>query len=337
MLVGRVVAGLRGAERRDLERLGAEWTWTSRKRRPMMKARRNSGFTCSGVASVAMSKSLGSMPSSRSRTAPPTMNALKPASCSLRVTSSAPRDSWSRRIGWSRGRRRAVARGLLARQQAGDQAADHRAAGGAVRDGADVGGRRRGGGAGRRAAAVGVSDGAMIARGPRPAATRPARGPAIVQGRPPGGSAAASAGRRRPSSAAPAGCGPRQHQFEPRGGDRLAHADRRVARPQARRRRRSRAPGGRASDVAEIDAGPQRRELRRPSGCPRPGPSTSWAACAAGRRSVPAARRRRSARPAPRCRGPAGRPGRTGDVESRPASACPSRPPKTGRARRTAC
>ena len=40
--------------------------------RPMMIARRNSGFTCSGRASVAMSKSLGVMPSSRSRTAPPT-------------------------------------------------------------------------------------------------------------------------------------------------------------------------------------------------------------------------------------------------------------------------
>ena len=48
-----------------------------------MNARRNSGFTCSGVASVAMSKSLGVMPSSRSRTAPPTMNALKPASLQL--------------------------------------------------------------------------------------------------------------------------------------------------------------------------------------------------------------------------------------------------------------
>jgi len=54
-------------------------------RSPMTNARRNKGFTCSGVASVAMSKSLGVMPSSRSRTAPPTTNALNPDSCS-RVT-----------------------------------------------------------------------------------------------------------------------------------------------------------------------------------------------------------------------------------------------------------
>ena len=45
---------------------------------PMMYARRKRGFTCSGVASVAMSKSFGVRPSSRSRTAPPTTNALNP-------------------------------------------------------------------------------------------------------------------------------------------------------------------------------------------------------------------------------------------------------------------
>ncbi len=63
----------------------------------MMKARLNSGFTCSGVALVAMSKSLGVIPSSRSRTAPPTTNALYPACCSLRITSCAPRESCVRR------------------------------------------------------------------------------------------------------------------------------------------------------------------------------------------------------------------------------------------------
>ena len=52
----------------------------------MMKARRNRRLTCSGVASVAMSKSFGFTPSSRSRTAPPTTKALKPASCSDEVT-----------------------------------------------------------------------------------------------------------------------------------------------------------------------------------------------------------------------------------------------------------
>ena len=61
-------------------------TCTSRKRRPMMKARRNSGLTCSGRASVAMSKSFGVMPSSRSRTAPPTTKAEKPASRSAAHT-----------------------------------------------------------------------------------------------------------------------------------------------------------------------------------------------------------------------------------------------------------
>ena len=101
------------------------WTWTRRKRRPMMNARRNSGLTCSGVASVAMSKSLGSMPSSRSRTAPPTMNALKPSSCSRRVTERAAADSWSRRTGCSSGRVDAGSGAAPAGQQAGEQAANH--------------------------------------------------------------------------------------------------------------------------------------------------------------------------------------------------------------------
>src|SRR5574341_318803 len=54
-------------------------TCTRRKRRPMTMARRNSGFTSSGRASVTMSKSLGGMSSSRSRTAPPTTKAQWPA------------------------------------------------------------------------------------------------------------------------------------------------------------------------------------------------------------------------------------------------------------------
>src|SRR5258708_10211887 len=37
--------------------------------------------TCSGFASVAMSKSCGSRPSKKSRTQPPTQNAAKPAAC----------------------------------------------------------------------------------------------------------------------------------------------------------------------------------------------------------------------------------------------------------------
>jgi len=50
-------------------------TCTIWKRRPMMRERRKIERTSSGVALVATSKSLGRMPSSRSRTAPPTTNA----------------------------------------------------------------------------------------------------------------------------------------------------------------------------------------------------------------------------------------------------------------------
>ena len=103
------------------------WTCTSRNRRPMMKARRNSGFTSSGRASVAMSKSLGLMPSRRSRTAPPTTKALNPASCRR------PRDveRAARQLMAADGVvGRAVDPGLSVTvpsgQQAGEQAADHR-------------------------------------------------------------------------------------------------------------------------------------------------------------------------------------------------------------------
>jgi len=65
---------------------GPSITCTRRKRRPMISARRKSGLICSGRASVAMSKSLGVMPSSRSRTAPPTTYAEKPASRSTAHT-----------------------------------------------------------------------------------------------------------------------------------------------------------------------------------------------------------------------------------------------------------
>ncbi len=47
-------------------------TWTSRKRRPMMRELRNSSRTSSGRALVATSKSLGLRSRSRSRTPPPT-------------------------------------------------------------------------------------------------------------------------------------------------------------------------------------------------------------------------------------------------------------------------
>jgi hypothetical protein len=54
---------------------GPQSTWTIWKRRPMMRERRKTERTSSGVALVAMSKSLGVRPSRRSRTAPPTTNA----------------------------------------------------------------------------------------------------------------------------------------------------------------------------------------------------------------------------------------------------------------------
>ena len=48
--------------------------WRERFHRlPMMRLRRKIFLTCSGVASVATSKSLGSTPNSKSLTAPPTM------------------------------------------------------------------------------------------------------------------------------------------------------------------------------------------------------------------------------------------------------------------------
>ena len=55
----------------------------------MTRERRNSSRTSSGVASVAMSKSLGLRPSSRSRTAPPTTKAANPWRCSVWVVRSA--------------------------------------------------------------------------------------------------------------------------------------------------------------------------------------------------------------------------------------------------------
>ena len=78
MLVGGVLRVLRARGTSTLRALPRPtWTCTRRKRRPMMYARRKSGFTCSGVASVAMSKSFGVRPSRRSRTAPPTTKRLE--------------------------------------------------------------------------------------------------------------------------------------------------------------------------------------------------------------------------------------------------------------------
>ena len=59
---------------------GPNTTCARRKRRPIRRQLRNCCLTCSGVASVATSKSFGWPPSSRSRTAPPTRYAWNPAS-----------------------------------------------------------------------------------------------------------------------------------------------------------------------------------------------------------------------------------------------------------------
>src|ERR1700709_1282375 len=61
-------------------------TCTIWNRRPMMRARRNSFCTWSGVASVATSKSFGPTFNSKSRTAPPTINARCPPCCRPSVT-----------------------------------------------------------------------------------------------------------------------------------------------------------------------------------------------------------------------------------------------------------
>ena len=58
------------------------------------------------------------------------------------------------------------------------------------------------------------------------------------------------------------------------------------------------------ASILQHDARCKRLEsARRPTGCPRPGPNTSWAACASGRGdAAPAMRRPPSARPGLRCR-----------------------------------
>jgi hypothetical protein len=68
LVVFRVI----GAEGGDFDDFAAEMDVDQLEAAPMMRALRNSARTCSGVALVATSKSLGVMPSSRSRTQPPT-------------------------------------------------------------------------------------------------------------------------------------------------------------------------------------------------------------------------------------------------------------------------
>lgn len=75
-------------------------TWTIWKRRPMMRERRKARRISSGVASVATSKSLGSAPISRSRTAPPTTKALWPCCCSPSQTRRLPVLMRSRVMPW---------------------------------------------------------------------------------------------------------------------------------------------------------------------------------------------------------------------------------------------
>ena len=64
----------------------------------MMRERLKIRFTSSGVASVATSKSLGVRFSSKSRTAPPTIYASKPALCKPSVVFSAALLNRSRSI-----------------------------------------------------------------------------------------------------------------------------------------------------------------------------------------------------------------------------------------------
>ena len=66
---------VRGAERRDLDDLVAETHVREMKAPADQPAVAKQRRTSSGCALVAMSKSLGCRPSSRSRTAPPTRNA----------------------------------------------------------------------------------------------------------------------------------------------------------------------------------------------------------------------------------------------------------------------
>ena len=66
-----------------------------------MRERRNTRLTCSGVALVAMSKSLGALPKIKSRTAPPTTKASNPAACKPSQVFTAPVLNKSRLILWS--------------------------------------------------------------------------------------------------------------------------------------------------------------------------------------------------------------------------------------------
>jgi len=83
----------------------------------MMMARLKCDLTCSGVASVATSKSFGTIPSSRSRTAPPTRYARCPAACSTSHVRSAERDTVARSIPCSEA---AIRRGVLRSRGARD-------------------------------------------------------------------------------------------------------------------------------------------------------------------------------------------------------------------------
>ena len=65
-------------------------TCTIRNRRPIILERAKTWRTCSGVASVATSKSLGILLSSRSRTQPPTSSAWKPLLLSSSIIFRAP-------------------------------------------------------------------------------------------------------------------------------------------------------------------------------------------------------------------------------------------------------
>ncbi len=66
-----------GAERGDLKLLPVSTTMMTPNFLPTGMVLRKSFSTCSGLASVAMSKSCGSRPSKKSRTQPPTQNAAK--------------------------------------------------------------------------------------------------------------------------------------------------------------------------------------------------------------------------------------------------------------------
>jgi hypothetical protein len=101
VLVGGVLAGLRGAKRRHLDRLRPD-VHVDQTEPPADDERApEQRLHLLGARVGRNVEILGLDPEQQIADCATHDEGLNPASCSLRVTSSAPRLSWARRIGWS--------------------------------------------------------------------------------------------------------------------------------------------------------------------------------------------------------------------------------------------